>query len=419
MADEELSEEEVKRAVELVQRARYRLMSGINPFFGYLAMCLKITPTYNLPPQAAGFGTNGVHMLFNPHTVLNGPWHGKTQDRFLEWCIAHEAEHLALGHFLPTRMGNRDPMIWNIAGDAIIHRALPKIFNDTVPEGLVSMPDVFGGKAPSDYASMIEEEVYEELIKNVTTIKVKWGEKGDMDFEFEHGAGVGEEEQSEREKAWGDTIADRMADPEGFFREIISQADAYAKLYGHDPRKIDGIDIDKILHPPLPWRTLLRRFAGSLRAGSGTDWTHPNKRLPFYWPARRGSNKKVKIRIAIDSSGSISDHDLGLFLVEIDGMMDIIDPDFVVFDTEIELRTKSPKEIQRRMSAGGTRFEPAFEDLLPGTKAVVILTDGIAPAPKRPSLPVFWAICGNGNQAPVEWGWHGHIIDGTTPRNRR
>ena len=70
------------------------------------------------------------------------------------------------------------------------------------------------------------------------------------------------------------------------------------------------------------------------------------------------------------------------------------------------------------MSAGGTRFEPAFEDLLPGTKAVVILTDGIAPAPKRPSIPVFWAVT-PGNSPPVDWGWVGEIVDGNSQRRRR
>lgn len=400
----ELTEHDIERSLDAMRMARYRLLTE-TPFFGYLAMSLRLTPTPELQFPAA---TDGVRLRYNPETVLNGPYGGASQEKFLEFIIAHEAEHLALGHFIPSRVGDRNQFLWNISTDALINNVLADLLK-VKPQGLVDMPEMKG---------LFEEEIYDKLQSQMTTIHAKFGEKGDMEFTFEHGEGLSDEDKEKIEKEWADNIADMQSDPEGYFQEILAKADAFSKMYGHDPRRIDGIDLDKILHPPLPWKVLLRRFAGSIRVGAGTDWTHPNKRMPFYWPSRRGQQQKVKVRISIDSSGSISDHDLGLFLVEIDSMMDIIDPEFAVFDTEIELKTRNPKEIERRMSNGGTSFEPALAELEAGCKAVIILTDGIAPAPKKPSIPVFWAVT-PGNKPPVEWGWVGEIIEGDSPRQRR
>ena len=400
----DLTEAKIQESLDTMKMARYRLLVGV-PFFGYLAMSLRLTPTPGLQFPAA---TDGVRLRYDPNIVLNGPYGDTDKDKFLEFIIAHEAEHLALGHFIPSRVGNRHPFLWNISADALINNVLADLLK-VKPNGLVDMPEMKG---------LFEEEIYEKLESQITKIKVKYGENGDMEFTFEHGDGTSDKEKEEIEKQWADNISDMRSDPEGYFQEILAKADAFSKMYGHDPRKIDGLDLDKILHPPLPWKVLLRRFTGSIRVGAGTDWTHPNKRMPFYWPARRGQQQKVKIRIAIDSSGSISNHDLGLFLVEIDSMLDIIDPDFAVFDTEIELRTKNSKEIERRMSNGGTSFDPAFEDLEPGCKAVIILTDGYAPAPKIPSVPVFWAMT-PGTKPPVNWGWVGEITEGDSPKQRR
>jgi predicted metal-dependent peptidase len=380
-------------ALEKLRIARYRLIEQ-QPFMGFLAMSLKLVAEPGAPYVAA---TDGVRMYFNPALIEDpATWGGWSQEAFLRFLLAHEAMHLGLGHFLPSRIGPRDRRIWNLACDLVIHNGLREVFGRTPPTALYD----------ASTKGMIEEEVYEVL--RAGALEVQAGVFGeDMIFTPEGGAAGGDGgEGNGDEGGWGSTIASRQSDPEGYFREMVTRADSFARLWGHDPRRLFGKVLEEVIHPPLPWRVLLRRFTAQLRGRGRADWCRPNKRLPFYWPSRARGWSRPRVLVGIDASGSIGDQEYGLFLGELRELAPLIEADYLVFDTEEQLRTKRLEELKRRPCQGGTSYRPVWE-ALNGHQAVIILTDGYAQfMQERPRVPVFWAMT---TEVTPPYGWVGRI----------
>ena len=73
------------------------------------------------------------------------------------FLLAHEVMHVALLH--PVRKGDRNHKIWNIAGDFVIN-------NELKSSGLGSVPD--SALVNEKYEGMTTEQVYDELMKNVS-----------------------------------------------------------------------------------------------------------------------------------------------------------------------------------------------------------------------------------------------------------
>ena len=111
-----------------------------------------------------------------------------------------------------------------------------------------------------------------------------------------------------------------------------------------------------------------------------------------------------KIAVAIDTSGSVSDSDLGIFFTEIDAMYKQ-GAEIVVIECDAEVQRtynyngQLPSEVAGR---GGTVFDPVFaflrSDRLTRYDGCIYLTDGYADEPTiRPPCPLLWVITSNGD----------------------
>ena len=116
------------------------------PAFGPIISSVK----YDIVDNSSGFstaGTNGKLIRFNKDYMSTLP---ENEQIFV---FAHEICHIALEHL--ERRKDKDPMLWNIATDAIINKNLEQD-GLTIPEGGVNIADAI------NYDS---EELYEKLLK--------------------------------------------------------------------------------------------------------------------------------------------------------------------------------------------------------------------------------------------------------------
>jgi predicted metal-dependent peptidase len=384
---------------EMMRKARWELLSK-HPFYGYIALNLDLKADEKLPDHEP-VTTNGKHLLYRPDLV------GAIPMQELAARIAHASDHLALGHMLPSRVREKDQKIWNLASDIVINRGLAREF--------------YGGNMPANWIrremfqlgpecdTMFEEELYEKLADMMK--QQQQGGQGNDKSDGPAGCGMqqqddgdddadgegGHDEDGEHDHGTGSAFANQ-AEAEQQLREAMENAQMYAKMIGSDPYKLHyGVDIDKVLHPPLNWKAMLRRFVASVRGGSGTDWVHPNKRYDFYWPSRHGTILP-KILFLVDSSGSVDNEMYAEFIMEGTKAEKYCEPEIAIFDTKVEEVHKQFSKIAKRNFAGGTRVQPGFQ-LIKNHKAVVVLTDGeLGDWDPKPSIPVLWVIANRYHQ---------------------
>ncbi|WP_278264141.1 VWA-like domain-containing protein [Nocardia sp. AG03] len=155
---------------------------------------------------------------------------------------------------------------------------------------------------------------------------------------------------------------------------------------------------ERTLHPPQPWRQLLGAAVRSAASagGSGADYTYGR-------PARRSAalsgivlpslrHMPPKVSVVIDTSGSVSDAELGSALLEVGaigqavgGRRDLV----TVFSCDAAVHLAAPlcrAEGMTLMGGGGTDLRTGFAQALrtsPRPDVIVALTDGQTPWPER------------------------------------
>ena len=171
----------------------------------------------------------------------------------------------------------------------------------------------------------------------------------------------------------------------------------------------------------LSWQRILRRLLATDHESEAT-FMRPPRRFPAMvgvLPGSRRIEKKFRILVAIDTSGSMSAATLDEIAAEVRVMAGSYDVSVVEFDCEIQRRYRLQASERRRsglgdqtaasndplaamQGRGGTSFFPVFE---PETlewaadggelSGIVLFTDGFGPAPDRPPRePVIWVLMG-------------------------
>lgn len=156
---------------------------------------------------------------------------------------------------------------------------------------------------------------------------------------------------------------------------------------------------DEAFHPPQPWRQLLTAAVRAAVGGPGTAENHSYRR-----PARRAASvpgvvlpsllhKPPKVCVVIDTSGSVSDAELGSALLEVaaivrtvGGRRDLVS--VVCCDAAAGVAVPLCRAEQIELvGGGGTDLRSGFARALrSGTRpdALVALTDGQTPWPAQP-----------------------------------
>lgn len=394
--------------------ARTRLILD-KPFLGALVMRLPLKAAN--PEWCPTVATDARHFYYNAEYIEAL---SLEQTQFM---LAHEALHCALSHF--ARRQHRVRHRWDLACDFAINPLLVRDGLKPPPGALIL--DLFAGMSAEEIYPSLDENDDSELLDKHLYDGDEGGEGGSGDNPSgRQSAGGGGENGARGETAHGTEAATERetqgAQPapltpqerdelaarwQQYLASAAQSAQAAGKLSGGMARLVDHL-----LQPTLPWRMLLARYM-SLSARDDYSWQRPSRREGnLLFPSLRSA--RLEVVVALDTSGSLSDADIGAFLAEVDALKSQLSARVHLLACDSDLSTDGPwlfdpwepLSLPRQLSGGGgTAFTPVFEwverqaarpDLL------LYFTDaeGAFPA-AEPDYPVIWLVKG---KAPVPWG---------------
>jgi len=346
-------------------KARVKMLLK-HPFWGNLATRLKLVENSEWLSTAA---TDGRHFYYCEKFI------DSLDDDELVFLFGHEVGHIVYDHM--GRRGDRDPQIWNMAGDYLINDML---ITNNVGKKITKVPILWDPK----FRDMTAEEVYDNLMKNA--VKVQMTLDMHMDGtgeEGEDGKGSDGKSKSSGIKIDEET-AKKMRDE---MKEAILQS-AQAAGAGNVPSGIKRL-INQFTAPKMRWQDLLRiQLESSLKNNysfmrpSRKAW-HTGAVLPGMLPAEH-----LDVVIAIDTSGSITEDMVRDFLSEVQGMMEMYTTYSILvftFDTEVYNPVTFTEDGFEDLAdydvqgGGGTDFDVCYQymkdnDINP--KQFVMFTDG-------------------------------------------
>lgn len=365
--------------------ARTRLILD-KPFLGALVL--------RLPLKAAEWcrttATDARAFYYNPRWIesLNGSQ--------VQFALAHEALHCALGHF--ARRGHRVRRKWDIACDLAINPLL-------VDEGLVPPPEAF---VLDVYRGMAAEEIYPCIDDNND-------ETESMDDHLWEGDEGGEGGQGEQGSAPAPLTAQEKEQLQQQWQRHLAAAAQRAREAGKLSGQLARLT-EAALAAQVSWRALLAQYL-SQAARDDYTWLRPSRRNDgksgeVIWPSLRSHSGDI--HVAIDVSGSVTEQDLAEFLGELNALKGTTPVRITLFACDSDLAAGAPwvfepwdelRLPQQFAGGGGTAFAPVFDWIArhgeqPDT--LLYFTDADGEFPKEaPSYPVLWLVKG---KAPVPFG---------------
>ena len=351
------------------------------PFFGAGATKMR----WFADDTIATACTDGKVIRFNPDFLLS-----LNKQEQVGLCV-HEVMHVYSKHHL--RRGNRDPMLWNVAGDYFINQVIIdaiKMENRHRGGSCMRLPD--GALIDERFRGMSTDQIYDLLKKeqdnpdnpdgpidgpsgrcpgnkegndpdgNQDTPQSDDTTEGDeapaqqpqdQEGQGQSDGGTGNDGEEQAPSggqgeapgrtpvgSWGDVIDAHDVDDEAerayAEREVevlVEQASQAAKSRGLMPGAAQSV-IDDYKTAKVDWRSVLRQLMQSMTAVDYT-YTRPHKKhhhmLSTYGSFIPDYHKENmgELVVAIDTSGSVSDDEAQQFLGEIADICEDVQPSTV------------------------------------------------------------------------------------------
>lgn len=409
----EIATAAASRAEAKLAAARARLILD-KPFLGALVL--------RLPLVAAGAwcrttGTDARSLYYNPQ------WIASLTSAEVQFALAHEALHCALGHF--ARRGHRIQRLWDLACDFAIN---PLLIDEGLKPPLGSQVlDLYRGMAAEEIYPCLDDRLDEETLDDHAWDGNEGGQGGaDSCGEEDRQAG-GEGRKNRLEVGAGDaadgpdpspppplSARDKEQLQQQWQRHLAGAAQRAreaGKLSGSLARLAEDA-----LAPKVSWRAALAQYL-SQAARDDYSWLRPSRRTgesssDVIWPSLR--SHAGDIFVALDTSGSIGDGDLAQFVGELNAIKGTLPVRITLLACDAALAPDTPwvceawqeLRLPRKFEGGGgTAFAPVFdwverEGAHPD--ALVYFTDGDGEFPALPPhYPVLWLVKG---KAQVPWG---------------
>jgi hypothetical protein len=335
---------------------------------------------------------------------------------------AHHVLHVALRH--PARLAEmsiRQPdgfsgEIWNLAADAIVNEAVLAA-GHALPRPAVTLSTLLaedGTLAPEDALSSWDvERLYLRLAGSPSSRGKAEGVVRAMAFVADVTPEAGAAGDGDRAAEWRGHVVRAM--------ETGRMAGRGIGLIGH---RIADIPV-----PSVPWEIILRGLVTrAVTQGVAPDWRRPARgwiaadadaRIsgtdgPAFRPGHMRRQAVARIGVGLDTSSSIDDLRMAMFLSEIRGIARRTGAEILVlpFDEAVEppfrLGPGEGATLLDRMTTrrgGGTDFRPLMASAQrQGLSVLVVLTDLEGEAGHQPpGLPIIWAVPEGGRTQPP-WG---------------
>ncbi len=416
--------EVVRAEARRVSALRLQLLD-LHPFWGYLLAHLRIVQA----PELCTFAATDCwrHIWLNPLLTrhLSMPQLG--------FVLAHELGH----HLLASadRQRGRRAHRWNCATDYAINRIVAEIGHPARPgERLYRSPD---GSYPGlgtvqilldpRWDGMIAEAIYayleDDALPAPASVAVRLDDApgdasgGSASRATDHGGGLDVHLPQRLAPEQRQEVRERLA---AAVEHAVQQAQR-----GHIPGQVLR-ELGSAGRPRVPWRRVLRRYAGSALARDDYAHHRPDRRfvehdlaVPGRWSDGLGS-----LVVALDTSASISPELLGAVGTELRALAALAqETRLIVADARVQ-QVVDDLQLERFVTrgrvkgGGGTDHRPVFAwlqqrrlrpDLLVG------ITDLYSRFPERaPRYPVLWLVPGKHGAAP--WGRVVELDTGVHPQ---
>ena len=392
MLDRSKIERRVKKAkITLMRKPEFALWSGI--------MMVGKTEVRDGFPSAA---TNGRDEIYGTEFVDG------LSDKELMFVVLHENLHKAFRHLIIwKKLHEEDARLANMACDYVINLILHK----TDPqEQTIAIPRKDGkiyGLLDTQYDGLNTKQVF-ELLKQ------------------EQGEGKGQSEDSEGESGGFDEHdwdgAQELTQEE--VKELEREVDQALRQGQMTAQKLAGKgagdmprELGDLLEPQVDWREVLREFVNATcNAKDASSWRRLNRRylsMDMYMPSLIGE-RVGHIVVGVDTSGSIGQQEIGVFLSEVKGIAEMVNPekvDLIYWDHEVASHEQYdsatlPTLANSTKPRGGGGTDPTcvhgyMKDNNIDPDCIIMLTDGyIYDWGNEWAKPILWVITSD-KTAPV------------------
>jgi len=375
------------------------------PFYGFYL--LSLNKIWDVRVGTAGVCKNGI----NYQLMISEPFWDTLSEDHKTGLLKHELLHIAFGHLL-TFTKFSDKKLANIAMDMEINQYIDE---HRLPEEGININD-YGDlnlrrKAGTQY-------YYEELEK-AQKKKKEQGSSGDSNMDklldgldqSQEVVLIGPADSDNGEGGLGSKREVKI--PKHNWEEFENLPEAEKQLIdmqlqrvleqckkqtekkqGHVPGEMKGlIKIKEIIPPKFNWKNYLRRFTG-ISTKIFTKKIRRKENVKF--PDMPGMKVKMKqkLLLAIDTSGSVRDHEVKEFMNEMHHIYKTgVDITLVQCDTYIRDVSEYTGTYELKIHGrGGTDFTPVIEYFNENTSytSLIYFTDGEASTSVNPRARVLW-----------------------------
>ena len=369
-----------------IQDALIKLLM-LQPFYGALASILSIQES-NIVKKTE------MSLLPTPSLKYNRKWYEELPDAHAVGVFMHELLHLLLLHAL--RQGDRDPLLWAVCCDMAVN---DHILKEMLPDSAVTTEQI-ELKIKYKLEHMRSAEYYYDKLSGLLDDSLSLLKReGVVALPSANGSVLEADVQKEE-----DIIPVDKAALENKLDEIIG----IARQNGELPPELLHEFIISPRRSKMDWQNMFKRFlSGRGRMQIRATYKRDSRRFEGFPGHKRSTG--LRVLIALDESGSISDEQLDIFFNELMSINRI--PGAEVLVTEFDTECSEPKPAQafihqrNRNKKGGTDFTPIFklaEKL--NIFSVVVFTDGEGNAPAEVNQRVLWILTRDGKQ-PAPYGY--------------
>ena len=370
------------RIDQKIEKAKTRLVVR-HPWFGLLASRLKTEPS----EEVEAFLSDGRVLQYNPDWLSAEPL------ETAEFMLANSVMRHVLAH--ENRQKGRHGWLWQLATDYAINGML--LQNGFKLPERVHYEERFAGKYAEEIYAALKEEIQNE----------EYGDDESAETGFNEQNKNRTKEQTPREKeAKGPD--DRPFPPmelepdvEEMWANAMKEALERAEKQGKTPGGLERI-FSRELKPRVDWRSELYQAIARHHKNDYT-FAKPAKKWiasGIYLPATH--SEKLVVTVAIDTSGSVNDALLGLFVAELESILlsfPDAEVDLLLCDAKIQgvYRFVSGEILDFPVKGGGgTDFRPVFDHIekeLPQTSLLIYFTDAQGSFPdEEPHYDVLWVM---------------------------
>ena len=403
---EKTQDDILNEAQKLVER-NIILLNWRAPFFGAIISSLNREYSFSLQPATMAVTTDTLYI--HPEFAVKNP------DVVL-FALCHEALHVAFEHV--CRLPQGDKWLRNIAADYVVNGIIAE--RETLDTLQVKLPG--GILYDPKFKDLCLEEVYNILLKQQQTQPQQGqGQQGQgQQGQGQQGQGQqGQGQQGHKTFDAHDWSSTQDQQAVARVRDIVMRAAITAKVAGKLPGAIQRA-LENIEESRIDWKEILAAFL--VAAGDREDYASRPSVLTasvadsigdWTWVPALDGVRAGKVGVVIDTSGSIDDATLRIFLGEVLALQHAVSELHVYYAdaavqstvTFTEYDTPTVEELVTKcVGGGGTDFRPAITQAIgDGCESIVYLTDGYGTFPDtQPDVPVLWVLTERGATLP---GW--------------